>query len=277
MMWDDHARYWHSASVPENDEHGIWELFHENSKISPFSDFMSTEQVRAVMASLQETATFEGYPTVELPEPSTDAGCDAFDLMFRRYSPPALGQTPVTMQALSDIAFYGYGVTRTPEGHGDDARSFRTVPSGGALYPLEVYFAARDVTGLEAGLYHFDPIQHRLTRLADRACCDRIGAAFIQRDVADGAPLLMLVCGNFYRSTFKYGARGYRFALIEAGHVLQNANLAACAAGLALRPLAGYFDRQLDAALSLDGLNQSIIYAGAIGHPAVDPTLGHAR
>jgi SagB-type dehydrogenase family enzyme len=76
---------------------------------------------------------------------------------------------------------------------------------------------------------------------------------------------LVVVTAVFWRTRCKYGLRGYRFALLEAGHVMQNAVLAATAFGLASVPLAGFFDARLDELLSLDGVEQSTLYALAIG------------
>jgi SagB-type dehydrogenase family enzyme len=69
----------------------------------------------------------------------------------------------------------------------------------------------------------------------------------------------------FWRSRFKYGLRGYRFALIEAGHVMQNAVLAAAALGIAARPLGGYYDRLLDALVGADSLDEASVYALLLG------------
>ena len=69
----------------------------------------------------------------------------------------------------------------------------------------------------------------------------------------------------FGRTRFKYGLRGYRFALLEAGHVAQNLLLAATALGLAAVPLGAFFDRRADVFLRLDGVNESTLYTIAVG------------
>ena len=62
--------------------------------------------------------------------------------------------------------------------------------------------------------------------------------------------------------------RGYRFALLEAGHVVQNLLLTATALGLGAVPLGGYYDRLTDEFLGLDGVNESTLYTVAVGRPA---------
>ena len=69
----------------------------------------------------------------------------------------------------------------------------------------------------------------------------------------------------FWRSRFKYGLRGYRFALLEAGHVMQNALLAATAMRVPALPLGGFYDCRLDELVGADGLEESTVYAALIG------------
>jgi SagB-type dehydrogenase family enzyme len=121
------------------------------------------------------------------------------------------------------------------------------------------------VQGLDAGLYHFDPLRRALevVRVGDFAA--DVGAAMVYPDPATRCAVLVVITAVFWRTRFKYGLRGYRFALLEAGHVMQNAALAATAFGLASVPLAGYFDVRLDELLSLDGVEHSTLYTLAIG------------
>jgi len=156
----------------------------------------------------------------------------------------------------------GYGATARPSTVG--SRRFRTVPSAGALYPLELYVHARAVTGLEPGLYHFQATAALLQRLRSLAG-EELAAAFVQPNVIEAAAAVILITAVFQRTTFKYGERGYRFALIEAGHVAQNIDLVASALGLPAANLGGFFDRELEMLLDVDGVEQSLVYAVAIG------------
>ena len=69
----------------------------------------------------------------------------------------------------------------------------------------------------------------------------------------------------FQRSTYKYGNRGYRFALFEAGHVAQNISLVSHGLGLQCVNIGGFYDQKIDHLLGLDGVNQSTLYLAAIG------------
>jgi SagB-type dehydrogenase family enzyme len=148
-------------------------------------------------------------------------------------------------------------------------RASRAVPSGGALYPLEIFFFSKAIEGFDAGLYHYNPGQNILRRLRDGDLSPEISRCLVdfQSNLATDASLMVFVTALFERSTFKYGARGYRFALLEAGHLAQNLNLIAGALGLGSINIGGYYDRRVDEVLGLDGLLHSTLYMIGIGEP----------
>ena len=160
--------------------------------------------------------------------------------------------------------------TRSTRRTGRTSLPLRAVPSGGALYPLELYVAALRVDGLEPGLYHFDPLRRGLEimRIGTRPRRRWRHSRRTRRSSA-GCAALLLVAAVFGRTRFKYGLRGYRFALLEAGHVGQNVLLAATALGLAAVPLGGFYDRRADEFLGLDGVNESTLYTVAVGRARV--------
>jgi SagB-type dehydrogenase family enzyme len=86
-------------------------------------------------------------------------------------------------------------------------------------------------------------------------------------DIAAGAAAVIVVSAVFWRSRFKYGLRGYRFVLLEAGHVAQNILLAAAALGLAAVPLGGFYDRRVDELLGVNGVDESALYLLCVGLP----------
>ena len=102
------------------------------------------------------------------------------------------------------------------------------------------------VEGLEPGLYHYNSARHELRFLRYGDESRAISEGLVQSSLALDTSLIFFITGIFSRSTFKYGDRGYRFTLIEAGHVAQNLNLAATALGLGCTNIGGFFDRQID-------------------------------
>ena len=69
----------------------------------------------------------------------------------------------------------------------------------------------------------------------------------------------------FSRTQNKYGERGYRYVLLEAGHVGQNLALAAEALGLRCAPLAGTRDETIETLLDIDGVTESLVYTLVFG------------
>jgi len=169
---------------------------------------------------------------------------------------------PVALEELSATLQTGYGVT----GKGPGDVQLRSVPSGGALYPLDAYVAALAVTGLEQRLYRFDPLRDCLEILRPVARSQLEPLTPYPELVANASAVVFLTA-TFWRSRFKYGQRGYRFALLEAGHVAQNVLLAATALGLASVPLGGFFDRQVNDLLEVDGLHEAALYVIPLGRP----------
>jgi len=257
-------KLWQAAENNDPDS-SVWEWFHENSKTSRYDPPVKELEVRTKMADMWESLPYDGYVATPLPEP---AALDApiGEVIRRRASGRVMAPQPLTLEQLSAILTYSYGITRDMTASGFP-RAFRVTPSGGALYPLELYFHTARVAGLDAGLYHFNPTENcvRLLRAGDEP--RQLSRLLVQPQVSLDASVIVFVTAMFERSVFKYRDRGYRFTLLEAGHVAQNLNLVSTALGLSVLNVGGFFDRDVDDFLGIDGLNHSTVYMLAIGGP----------
>ena len=139
------------------------------------------------------------------------------------------------------------------------------VPSAGALYPLELFVQVRRVHKLRLGLYHYNPQRHQLRRVREGDYTNDISYCLVQKAIPKNASFLILITALFERTTFKYGDRGYRFVLLEAGHVAQNINIACSGFKLGSLNIGGFLDREFDKFLQLDGITHSHIYMVAVG------------
>jgi SagB-type dehydrogenase family enzyme len=110
--------------------------------------------------------------------------------------------------------------------HGMPAAGRRCVPSAGGLYPLELYVVSHAVDGRKPGLDHYDARAHGLTRLAAGDLFPRSAEAIFVPEALEGAAAVVVLSAVFGRCKVKYGERAYRFALIWAGHAMQNLCLA---------------------------------------------------
>jgi SagB-type dehydrogenase family enzyme len=168
---------------------------------------------------------------------------------------PSLGQVLTTVAApsrfhladLGRILYLSSGITLQRGG-----RALRAAPSSGALFPSELYIVARRVAGLAPGLYHYEPQQHRLQLLGPLPAAS--GAP-----QADDADALVLLSAVFRRTGYKYHNRAYRYALADAGHLLENLRLAAHGAGLAADLLRQFDDGVAAKALGIDGVEEGVL------------------
>lgn len=238
------------------------EDFHEASRLYPHVvDPRATGAGRADLGPDLHAATARAVkrhatcPFQPLPEPRLGSRTFA-DALTRRRSRSGTGDG-LDVCDLASLLHAGYGVTgavpRTD-------RPLRAAPSGGALYPLELYVVAQRVRGVEPALHHYDPLRHGLERLRPLVLPDALSSPTPYSELLVSCAAAIMVTGSFWRSRFKYGLRGYRFALLEAGHVAQNILLAVAALQLSCVPLGGFFDRRVDELLDIDGLYESSLY-----------------
>lgn len=247
------------------------EAYHEASKVAPCQIDRQMEGARRLAASPDlrlsslRAVKRHGGARISLPDPPLlDSPLE--ELIGRRRSRRDFTCGPIACNALAALLWAGYGITGQLEPEDDrPGIPLRAVPSGGALYPLELYAAAVRVTDLEPGLYHFDPLWPGLEPLRPGLTAEELAVLSTYPDIASSAAVLIFIAAVFGRTRFKYGLRGYRFALLEAGHVAQNLLLAATALGLGAVPLGAFFDRRTDTFLRLDGVNESTLYAIALG------------
>ncbi len=255
---------WNELLLPSTTEDVAWELFHENSKLGRYFQGLSEEQVVQKTKELHESLPYEGYPRVELPAPLATPTASLSETILNRMSIRNFSPRIFSLEEVATLLHYAYGVTRDNQGTAFP-RPFRVVPSGGALYPLEIFFHCVDVDGIDPGLYHYNAAGHHIRRLREGDERQFFSESIIQPDVALESSLMIFMTAMFERTVFKYGDRGYRFTFLEAGHVAQNMNLVATALGLGCVNIGGFYDREIDEFLGIDGLTHSTLYMLAIG------------
>jgi SagB-type dehydrogenase family enzyme len=173
----------------------------------------------------------------------------------------------LSIDIISKLLFYSCGVTcrvRPPELGGKEL-CLRATPSAGALYPLEAYFVSWNMDGLEPGLYHYRVYTHSLELLAPGDFAECVSDFMLIDALAKQSAGCFFVSAMFQRTMLKYDERGYRFALLEAGHLAKNICLMACKLGIGLLPIGGFLDDEVNRFLSVDGVNEAAVYAIAVG------------
>jgi SagB-type dehydrogenase family enzyme len=143
----------------------------------------------------------------------------------------------------------------------------RAAPSAGALYAGEIYVVAERVTGLEPGVYYYAPLSHALVPIRQAPGIDVVRSALERPGQVQGAPLVVLLTNVFGRYGWRYANRGYRYALIDTGHIGENLRLAARSAGLVDTALLRFHDERLSELLGIDGRLEAVCAVHAVGRP----------
>lgn len=177
---------------------------------------------------------------------------------------------PVSLAALADCLKAGFGINGYTENEAGVRLPFSYTPSGGARNPYDAFVFARDVEGLDPGIYQYAPLGQELVRLGP--CEASFSEILGGQDWPDSMPCLILMRADFLRSMWKYhDANAYRVALIEAGHIGQNIMLAASAHGLSACPSAA-LSHSLVAKMLGHGEDpaKATVYALGLGYPSPD-------
>ncbi|HET7466624.1 MAG TPA: SagB/ThcOx family dehydrogenase [Candidatus Dormibacteraeota bacterium] len=241
--------------MARTDDVELFELFWENSKLNPVTIAEFGRRINAFAADGRpDTSLDESAADVQLESPR-----DALQkLMFTRRSVRSWSSRPVSMKQLGAL-MAAFAKSQT---------GMRAYPSAGATYAVEVYCLLNQVEGELRGKvvrYHAD--NHSLSVVGVAPSDEEIRDLINLEGAAGAPPLVFVIALIAERTTAKYGERGGRFALIEAGQALQNLALRIEAEGLAGVELGGLLDDRVRALLKLDR-KAKIALGYACGHPA---------
>lgn len=223
-------------------------------------------------------AVFKEYPDADVIELTHD---DVKNTMptgkaveARRAPVEALGPGAMTLAELSTLLRMTNGVTSEMRSPGV-TYYLRSAPSAGALYPTVTYVLARNVDGLAPGLYHYGVKGHKLHRLktGDGLAGELADASAGPHLIRQGSVTLVF-SAVFFRSSWKYGRRAYRYCNLDTGHVAGNATLAAAALGYASKLIGRFDDAKVNALLELDEGAEGALLIVPIGKPASAPPAG---
>lgn len=174
---------------------------------------------------------------VRLTVPSRNGGVALERCIRQRRSVRSFRDEALTEQDLGRLLWAAQGVTSS------DGR--RTVPSAGALYPLELYAICGNVSALAAGVYRYTAEHHELLLVAQGHQREKLAVAAYGQEWIATAPAVICMAAVFARTTLKYGDRGRGYVYIEAGHAAENLMLTAVALGLATTMVGAFSDDEV--------------------------------
>jgi SagB-type dehydrogenase family enzyme len=131
------------------------------------------------------------------------------------------------LQNLGRILYFSGGITKTVNFAGLGEFDFRAASCTGALYHIEMYLVCRDIVGLEAGVYHFDPKGMKLNQLRKGDYRDVLVNATANNSSVKHAPLILAYTDIITKNSVKYRTREYRHAFWDCGTIISN-TLAMC-------------------------------------------------
>lgn len=179
-----------------------------------------------------------------------------------RQSVRSFSDRPLTLEQIARILLSADGLT-----HSQGGFEMRSAPSGGALYPVDIYLAAFEVENLKPGLYHFQVSDSSLELIKEGNFREPLHKAAFEQGVVYQGRASIIMTARFDRSTKKYSDRGYRYTYIEAGAVCQNVYLQVTSLGLGTTAVGAFNDDALNQMLGINGKDEAALLIMPVGHP----------
>jgi len=198
---------------------------------------------------------------IYLPPPSRKGGMPLEEAIACRKSVRRFASQVISQSQLSQLLWAAQGTS--------DIAWSRTVPSAGATYPLEIFVVcgASGVEHLSEGVYHYHTDSHSLTLHHRGDARHALARAALDQEYIYEAPVDIVICALYERTTGQYGARGERYVHMEVGHAGQNIYLQATALGLGTVAIGAFRDEAVREALRLDRKYHPL-YIMPVGKPA---------
>jgi SagB-type dehydrogenase family enzyme len=196
-----------------------------------------------------------------LPEVKKQSQISVESAIQERRSVRSYKENALNLEQISQLLWSAQGMTK---------RGYRTVPSAGATYPLELFVvvAQNGIEGLAEGIYHYYPESHSLALTMKGDFRDHLCSACLWQEFIKEVPLCIVIVADYSRTTARYGERGKRYVLMEVGHVGQNVSLQAVAMGLATVMVGAFKDEEVSKVMKLRS-NYEPLYVIPVGYPRV--------
>jgi len=196
--------------------------------------------------------------TVNLPSPQFDGETSVEKALNERRSARSFLTEPLTLKQISQILWAAQGITKkvdTPSKYWlekyEYQGGYRTAPSAGALFPIDIYIVVVSVQDLSPGVYKYIPKNHSLKKVVDGSIISDVYETALKQDAIKEAPASLIISSVLERTEAKYGKRAERYVYIEVGAVCENVYLQCSAIGLGTVFIGAFNDNALKAVLQL--------------------------
>ena len=242
-------------------------LYQENSKLSKFTIMKQGENIGQfsnpyiLQRACQPYKCFPTHQIISMKEyESHPPDVNLFDVIKRRRSVRDYEDYAISLNELYYILFYCYGITQQQPIKGAEGTwSYRSVPSGGALYPLEIYLYLNKSV-LPQGIYHYRPDLNALEVVCEKELLAELKENIVAEPYVNiaNSNCVVFISSVAERMLLKYGERGYRFILQEVGYVSQNISLTCTAINLASCMVGSFVDDKINEIIKADGTLETI-------------------
>jgi SagB-type dehydrogenase family enzyme len=195
---------------------------------------------------------YEDAPRISLPLDPSPKGKSALEAISSTVMADNEERIP-DLDGLARILHFSAGITkRMTYPHPWGEILFRAASCTGALYHIELYLVCGELPGLEAGVYHYDPLDSALDLLREGDYRGFLVEAS-GNDPTLGQAAAVLACTHVsWRNACKYQARAYRHAFWDGGTILSHVLAMACLHDLPTEVVVGFVDDAVSALLGLD-------------------------
>lgn len=199
---------------------------------------------------------------IQLSKPKLDGNTSVEAAISKRRSMRRYTDQPLAAAQVSQLLWAAQGITA--------GGIFRSAPSAGALYPLELYIALGTGGEINAGIYQYLPARHALVQIISGDKRSELADAAIGQDSLRQASAVLIFNAAYRRTTAKYGRQAIRYVDMEVGHAAQNVSLQATALGLGTVPIGAFDGQRIQHILTSPGEEESV-YLYVIGYSAESP------
>ena len=170
----------------------------------------------------------------------------------------------INITVMAEILFFAAGVTRALQ-YDTETVFMRAASATGALYPIELYLVCEDISGLRAGVYHFNPGDFSLTLLREGDYRLHLSEAAGNDTGIQTSPVVIVFSSIAWRNAWKYRDRSYRHWFWDSGVMAANLLATVNSIGLQINFNMGFIDDVVNKLVCVKNRQEAVIALAPIG------------
>ena len=104
---------WEHTLLPVDTDDELWELFHENSKLTRYQSRLSDNEILLRMEALHYSFPYDEYEAFDLPSIPEQLGVQLDQAIIQRHTAREMQAGQLTVSTVGSLLHYAYGITRT--------------------------------------------------------------------------------------------------------------------------------------------------------------------